>query len=145
MGAPTTPTSNANTSDYRFPLTALLLLAAAIFVAVTSEFVPVGLLSDLAAEFDVSKSQVGLLVTIFAGSVVLSAAPLTALTRKVPRKQLVIVVLIVFAIGNMLAALAPTFAVLIIARVIGGVAHGLFWSIVVHPCLGDEQVRDPHR
>jgi len=130
MGAPTTPTSNANTSDYRFPLTALLLLAAAIFVAVTSEFVPVGLLSDLAAEFDVSKSQVGLLVTIFAGSVVLSAAPLTALTRKVPRKQLVIVVLIVFAIGNMLAALAPTFAVLIIARVIGGVAHGLFWSIV---------------
>lgn len=130
MGAPTTHTSNANTSDYRFPLTALLLLAAAIFVAVTSEFVPVGLLTDLAETFDVSESQVGLLVTIFAGSVVLSAAPLTALTRNVPRKQLVIVVLIVFAVGNVLAAVAPTYAVLVIARVIGGVAHGLFWSIV---------------
>jgi DHA1 family inner membrane transport protein len=130
MGAPTTHTSNANTSDYRFPLTALLLLAAAIFVAVTSEFVPVGLLTDLAETFDVSESQVGLLVTIFAGSVVLSAAPLTALTRNVPRKQLVIVVLIIFAVGNVLAAVAPTYAVLVIARVIGGIAHGLFWSIV---------------
>jgi len=130
MGAPTTHTSNINTAEYRFPLTALLLLAAAIFVAVTSEFVPVGLLQDLAETFEISESQVGLLVTIFAGAVVLSAAPLTALTRNVPRKQLVIVVLIVFAIGNLLAALAPTYAVLVIARVIGGVAHGLFWSIV---------------
>jgi DHA1 family inner membrane transport protein len=130
MGAPTTPTSNANTAEYRFPLTALLLLAAAIFVAVTSEFVPVGLLQDLAETFEISESQVGLLVTIFAGAVVLSAAPLTALTRNVPRKKLVIVVLVVFAIGNLLAALAPTYAVLVIARVIGGVAHGLFWSIV---------------
>jgi DHA1 family inner membrane transport protein len=130
MGAPTTTTSHTATPEYRFPLTALLLLAAAIFVAVTSEFVPVGLLVDLAETFTVSESQVGLLVTIFAGSVVLSAAPLTALTRNVPRKKLVIVVLLVFTVGNVLAAIAPTYAVLVVARVIGGVAHGLFWSIV---------------
>jgi DHA1 family inner membrane transport protein len=130
MGAPTTNTTNAATTEYRFPLAALIILAAAIFVAVTSEFVPVGLLPDLAETFNVSESQVGLLVTIFAGSVVLSAAPLTALTRNIPRKQLVLAVLVVFAIGNLLAAFAPTYAVLVVARVIGGVAHGLFWSIV---------------
>ncbi|PRY67651.1 putative MFS family arabinose efflux permease [Glaciihabitans tibetensis] len=130
MGAPTSKTAPASTSEYAFPWAPLLILASAIFVAVTSEFVPVGLLPDLAETFDVSESQVGLLVTIFAGSVVVSAAPLTALTRNVPRKKLVIAVLVVFAIGNLLAALAPTYTVLVIARVIGGVAHGLFWSIV---------------
>ena len=130
MGAPTTNTSHTTSTEYRFPWAALIILAAAIFVAVTSEFVPVGLLPDLAETFKVSESQVGLLVTIFAGSVVLSAAPLTALTRNIPRKQLVLAVLVVFAIGNLLAALAPTYAVLVVARVIGGVAHGLFWSIV---------------
>jgi DHA1 family inner membrane transport protein len=130
MGAPTSNSSSTAQSDYRFPWPPLVLLAAAIFVAVTSEFVPVGLLPDLAATFGVSQSQVGLLVTIFAGSVVLSAAPLTALTRNVPRKKLVIAVLIAFAVANLLAAVAPTYTVLVLARVLGGVAHGLFWSIV---------------
>lgn len=130
MGTPTSTSSSTTSSEYRFPWAPLVILASAIFVAVTSEFVPVGLLPDLAATFDVSESQVGLLVTIFAGSVVLSAAPLTALTRNVPRKKLVIAVLIAFAVANVLAAVAPTYIVLVIARVIGGVAHGLFWSIV---------------
>ncbi|HEV7951079.1 MAG TPA: MFS transporter [Glaciihabitans sp.] len=126
MGAPDT----RSTPTYTFPWAGLLILAAAIFVAVTSEFLPVGLLPDLARTFDVSESQVGLLVTIFAGAVVVSAAPLTALTRRVPRKALVIGVLLVFAVGNVLAAVAPSYEILVIARVIGGLAHGLFWSVV---------------
>lgn len=116
--------------EYSFPWAGLLILASAVFVAVTSEFLPTGLLPDLARSFEVSESQVGLLLSIFAGAVVLSAAPLTFLTRRAPRKSLVIVVLLTFALGNLLAALAPSYEVLVVARVIGGLAHGLFWAVV---------------
>jgi predicted MFS family arabinose efflux permease len=121
----------ANTQTPKpFPWLGLVILSAAIFTSVTSEFLPTGLLPDMADELNVSESQVGLLITIFAGTVVLSAAPLTALTRGYSRKSLVIVVLLVFVIANLLAAIAPNYAVLAIARVLGGLAHGLFWAVV---------------
>jgi DHA1 family inner membrane transport protein len=116
--------------DQPFPWVGLFTLSALIFTSVTSEFLPTGLLPDMARELQVSESQVGLLVTLFAGTVVVTAAPLTALTRKHSRKALVIVVLIVFVFGNVLAAIAPTFEVLAVARIIGGLAHGLFWAVV---------------
>lgn len=124
MGAP------RNTASTTFPWAGLLTLSALIFTSVTSEFLPTGLLPDIAAELKVSESQVGLLVTVFAGTVVLSAAPLSVLTRRYSRKSLVIVVLMVFALANVLAALAPNYELLIGARVIGGLAHGLFWAVV---------------
>lgn len=124
MGAPRTTTSTA------FPWVGLLTLSALIFTSVTSEFLPTGLLPDIAHELKVSESQVGLLVTVFAGTVVLSAAPLAALTRNRSRKSLIIVVLLVFVLSNVLAAVAPNYAVLVVARVIGGLAHGLFWAVV---------------
>jgi predicted MFS family arabinose efflux permease len=113
-----------------FPWVGLLVLAALIFTSVTSEFLPTGLLPDIASDLHVTQSQVGFLITVFAGTVVLSAAPLTIVTRNHSRKSLVIVVLLVFVLSNVLAALAPTYAVLVIARVIGGLAHGLFWAVV---------------
>lgn len=108
----------------------LLLLSAGIFVAVTSEFLPVGLLPQLRDELGVSEAQVGLLVTVFAGAVVVATAPLTHLTRRVPRKRLLLVLLAVFAVANLVAAFAPDYAVLVIARIIGGAAHGVFWAVV---------------
>ncbi|MCU1422615.1 MAG: transporter [Microbacteriaceae bacterium] len=113
-----------------FPWVGLLVLAGAIFVSVTSEFLPTGLLPDMARELDVSASQIGLLVTIFAATVVVSATPLAALTRDVSRKSLVIVVLLVIALAGVLAAIAPNYGVLVGARVLGGLAHGLFWAVV---------------
>lgn len=88
------------------------------------------MLPEIAAELSVSESQVGLLITIFAATVVISTAPLAALTRNYSRKSLVIVVLLVFVVGNLLAAAAPNYAVLVVARVIGGLSHGLFWAVV---------------
>lgn len=113
-----------------FPWVGLFTLSALVFTSVTSEFLPTGLLPDMAAELGVSESQIGILITVFAGTVVLTAAPLATLTRRFSRKSLIIVVLLVFVVGNVMAALAPTYAVLLIARVIGGLAHGLFWSVV---------------
>ena len=113
-----------------FPWVGLFTLSALIFMMVTSEFLPTGLLPEIAEQLDVSESQVGILVTVFAGTVVLTATPLAVLTRQYSRKSLVLVVLVVFILGNVLAAVAPTYEVLVIARVIGGLAHGLFWSVV---------------
>lgn len=113
----------------RFPLFRLLVLAGAIFVSVSSEFLPTGLLPDIAADLDVSESRVGLLITVFAFTVVVSAAPLTVLTRRFSRKGLLVVLLGVFAISNVLAAVAPNYETLAAARVLGGLAHGLFWAV----------------
>ncbi len=117
-------------ADRPFPWLGLITLATAIFVCVTSEFLPTGLLPQIAADLDVTEAQVGLLVTIFAGTVVVTTAPLAALTRRFDRKHLVIVVLVLFALANVAAALAPSYAWLVAARVLGGVSHGLFWAVV---------------
>jgi DHA1 family inner membrane transport protein len=113
----------------RFPLFRLLVISGAIFVAVSSEFLPTGLLPDMASDLGVSVSQVGLLVTIFAATVVVSAAPLTALTHRFPRKWLMVAMLGVFAVANLLAALSPNYAALVGTRILGGLAQGLFWAV----------------
>ncbi|MEY2848446.1 MAG: hypothetical protein RI885_1111 [Actinomycetota bacterium] len=114
----------------RLPVLGLLMLAAAIFVCVTSEFLPTGLLPQLAADLDVSTADVGLLVTVYAGTVVVSTAPMAKLTSRLPRKPLILLALAVFAITNVATAFAPSFAFVVVARVIAGVAHGLFWAVV---------------
>lgn len=119
-----------NDTPQKFPWVGLLTLAGAIFVSVTSEFLPTGLLPEMAAELDVKISTVGLLITIFAGTVVVATTPLAALTRKYPRKALLVVVLFIIATANTLAAIAPTFELLAGARILGGLAHGLFWAVV---------------
>ncbi len=117
-------------SSPSFPWVGLVVLAGAIFVSVTSEFLPTGLLPDMARDLHVSISQTGLLVTIFAGTVVVSTTPLAALTRNFSRKSLVAIVLLVNASAGVLAAVAPNYQVLVGARVLGGLAHGLFWAVV---------------
>lgn len=112
-----------------FPLFRLLLIAGAIFVNNTSEFLPTGLLPDIAHGLRVSESQVGLLVTVFAGTVVVTTAPLTALTQRFSRKWLMVVTLGVFFVVNVLCAVAPSYEFLLAARVLGGLAHGLFWAV----------------
>jgi len=122
------PTTSA--TPERLPYGVLLVLATAVFLMVTSEFLPTGLLPQLAEDLEVSVPQAGLLITVFAATVVVSATPLALLTRRYSRKRLLVVLLVVFALANLLAASAPAFGVLVIARVLGGLVHGLFWSIV---------------
>jgi DHA1 family inner membrane transport protein len=113
----------------RFPLFRLLVLTGAIFVSVSSEFLPTGLLPDMADDLQVSESRVGLLVTIFAFTVAATAAPLAVVTQRFSRKWLMVVLLLVFAVTNVLAGIAPTYEFLVGARVLGGLAHGLFWAV----------------
>ena len=119
----------APTTTAPFPLGRLLVLTGAIFVSVSSEFMPTGLLPDMARDLGVSESRVGLLITIFAFTVVVSTAPLAAITHKYSRKWLMVVLLGVFALANVLAGIAPSYEFLVGARILGGLAHGLFWAV----------------
>ena len=113
-----------------FPYFALVTVAVAIFLSVTTEMLPTGLLPEMSADLQVSESLIGVTVSVFAFTVVLSTAPLTALTRRIPRHALVVTVLLVLAVSTVATASAPTYVLLVAARVIGGLAHGVFWSVV---------------
>lgn len=113
-----------------FPWIGLLTLAGAIFVSVTSEFLPTGLIPDMSRDLGVSIPLTGQLVTIFAATVVVATTPLTLITQRFSRKGLLLAALCIIAVANVLAALAPTFELLVAARIVGGLAHGLFWAVV---------------
>jgi predicted MFS family arabinose efflux permease len=127
---PHTSSSTRTTSPATFPWIGLLTLAGAVFVSVTSEFLPTGLIPDMSRDLGVSIPLTGQLVTIFAATVVIATTPLTLVTQRFSRKSLLLVALCTIAVANVLAALAPTFALLVGARILGGLAHGLFWAIV---------------
>ncbi|MEV5068731.1 MFS transporter [Microbacterium sp. LMI12-1-1.1] len=95
----------------------------------STEFLPGGLVPNIAETFDRPVTDVGQLITVFAGAVILTTTPLAVLTRRMPRKPLAIIALVGIAAATSLTALAPTFEMLLIARGAGGVAHGLFWSV----------------
>jgi predicted MFS family arabinose efflux permease len=113
------------------PLGALIALAAASFCYVTAETLPIGLLPQMAHGLDVSDSQIGLLLTIYAAVAGLSAIPLTALTVHLPRNTLMRVLVAMFALSQLATSIAPTYAWLVAARLLCALAHGVFWSIVV--------------
>jgi predicted MFS family arabinose efflux permease len=113
-----------------FPYLALFTVALAVFLSVTIEMLPTGLLSYMSSELGVTESLIGLTVSVFAFTVVLNSAPLAHLTRRVDRHRLVIIVLLILVVSTVLTAFSPNYTVLVISRIIGGVAHGIFWTVI---------------
>ncbi|MBW4706388.1 MFS transporter [Roseobacter sp. YSTF-M11] len=107
----------------------ILTLAAAGFAVVTTEFVIIGVLPQLAADLGVTIAQAGLLATIFAFTVAIAAPFLTALVAQFERKKLFATLLAMIAVSNVLTAFAPTFETLAAARVIGALALPVFWAV----------------
>ncbi|MBS2968738.1 MFS transporter [Metabacillus sp. KIGAM252] len=108
---------------------ALLALAISAFGIGTTEFVPVGLLSSLANDLNISITLAGLLISGYAMGVAIGAPVLTALTNKMNRKTLLMLLMVVFIAGNSVAAMSGSFTLLLIARFITAFSHGVFFSI----------------
>ncbi len=108
---------------------ALLALTLSAFAIGTTEFVIVGLIPTMAQDLQVSLPSAGLLVSLYALGVAVGAPVLTALTGHWNRKHVLLAVMTLFVAGNVLAWQAPSYETLIAARVITGLAHGVFFSI----------------
>ncbi|WP_095192799.1 MFS transporter [Pseudomonas sp. Irchel 3A7] len=107
----------------------ILLLSAAGFTVLTTEFIIVGLLPAIARDLDVSIPQAGLLVTLFAFTVAAFGPFLTAYFARFERRKLFISVLIMIGLANILAALAPNIWVMALARLIPALGLPVFWSL----------------
>ncbi|CCN45103.1 Uncharacterized MFS-type transporter ytbD [Vibrio nigripulchritudo MADA3029] len=108
---------------------ALFALTICAFAIGTTEFVIVGLIPTIAEQLDVSIPSAGLLVSIYAFGVAIGAPILTALTNNLSRKTLLLSLMILFTIGNLAAWQSPSYSLLIFARLLTGLAHGVFFSI----------------
>ncbi|WP_323950777.1 MFS transporter [Aeromonas caviae] len=110
-------------------LLALFALTLSAFAIGTTEFVIVGLIPTIAEQLNVSLPSAGLLVSLYALGVAIGAPVLTALTGKLPRKWLLVGLMALFTVGNLLAWQAPGYESLIVARILTGLAHGVFFSV----------------
>ncbi len=108
---------------------ALLALAISAFAIGTTEFISVGLLPLIAQDLQISVTTAGLTVSLYALGVTFGAPVLTAITSSMSRKTLLLWIMIVFIIGNSLAAGATSIGVLLAARIISALSHGIFMSI----------------
>ena len=108
---------------------ALWALTLSAFAIGTTEFVIVGLVPTIANDLGVSLPSAGLLVSLYAVGVAIGAPVLTALTGRWNRKVVLISLMGLFVMGNLLAWQAPSYETLIIARILTGLAHGVFFSI----------------
>ncbi|WP_159614469.1 MFS transporter [Glutamicibacter sp. JC586] len=107
----------------------LIALAIGAFGIGLTEFVIMGLLPDVANDFAVSEAAAGWLISGYALSVVVGALGLTAATVRLPRKPVLVGLLVLFIVGNSLTALASTYEVAMIGRVIAALCHGAFFGI----------------
>ena len=113
------------------PVLAVGALSVGAFSFVTAETLPIGLLPQIGADLHRTLSGSGLLVTAYALIVLVMSVPLTLLTRRIPRRPLLGALFVAFTAATLAAAAAPSFGVLVGARLLTALAQALFWSVVV--------------
>lgn len=115
-------------SSRRTPF-ALYALTAGAFGIGTTEFVIMGLLLQVAADLHVAVATAGLLISGYALGVFVGAPLLTATTSRLPRKTVLLLLMAIFTLGNVACAIAPNYALLMLARVVTALAHGTFFGV----------------
>ncbi len=122
--------TDMDTTQRRLPWPSLLVLGGATFVMVTGEMLPTAVLPAMSADLDVPQARTGLLVSLWAATVVVTTFPLVRLTARFDRRTVVAGALAVFAVASALTAFAPAYEVAAGARVLGAAATGLLWASV---------------
>ncbi|WP_312222911.1 MFS transporter [Rhizobium rhizoryzae] len=110
------------------PIALYALTAGAFGIGVT-EFVIMGLLREIGADLSVSIAQAGLLISGYALGVVFGAPIMTILTARMPRKRVLLGLMVIFIIGNIVCAIAPSYSLMMVARMVTALAHGTFFGV----------------
>ena len=104
-------------------------LTLSAFIFNTSEFIPIGLLTDIARDFQISESQAGMIITVYAWIVTVLSLPLMLLASKIEFKKLLLGILCLFVLSHFLSAVAPSYITLMLSRAGVAFSHSSFWSI----------------
>lgn len=107
------------------------VITASLFTFVTTELMPVGLLTPISGSLKIEVGIAGLMVTLYGVSAGLGVPFIVAWTRRVNRRVLLSTLLAILALGNLVTAVAPTFTVVLTSRLVMGFANGVFWAIGV--------------
>lgn len=117
--------------DPALPLTTLLLLSATIFAAITTEMLPVGLLTVMSRDLGITEDSVGRLVSAYAVVVAVMSLPMARLASRVSRQSALMVLLIGYATSNIIVALTDSYGLLLAARMLAGLAHAGFFPVAI--------------
>ena len=128
--APADPRNRPPGLNPQWPVAALATMSVAVFLSVTTELLPTGLLPAMSLDLGVTEGQLGLLVTGFALMVALFATPLGMAVARVPRRGLLVASLFGYAACNLVTALSDAYPLTVAARLVGGLTHGVFWGML---------------
>ncbi|MGS2618801.1 MFS transporter [Micromonospora sp. LZ34] len=124
-------TADAHPYSTRRSWLGVAVITACLFTFVTTELMPVGLLTPVSANLDVSAGVAGLMVTLYGISAGLGVPFIVAWTRRINRRVLLSVLLAILTLGNLLTAVSPNFVLILTTRLVMGFANGVFWAIGV--------------
>ena len=128
LDPPTRPQSVVAT-DPTVRWMAVFALAIGGFGIGTTEFVAMGLLPDIAASLGITEPVAGHVISAYALGVVIGAPLIAALTARMPRRKLLLGLMVLFTVANLASVFAPTYGTLIAARFIAGLPHGAYFGI----------------
>lgn len=123
------PTQSQESVSWRAWL-AVVTLGISSFAIVTTELAPIGLLSPLAAEFGKTEGMAGLIVTAYAWVAALAALLSALFLGRLPRKPLLVGLMLILTLSSALAGMGTEFSTLLVARMVGALAHGAFWAMI---------------
>ena len=115
------------TDTPRLPMASLLVMSATVFLSVTTELVPAGLLPAMSHDLHVTPGRLGLLVTAFAAVMAMSAAPLGFVTTRFPPRALLAATLLGYTTSNVVMSVCSSYWLALGARLLGGFTHAVFW------------------
>lgn len=121
----------------------LIGMTFAVFVFNTSEFMPIGLLSDIANDLKISEARAGLLISVYAWVVALMSLPLMIMVSKMELKRLLLSIIALFVVSHLASAFSEGYYTLMLSRIGVACAHAIFWSIA--PPLAVRTVPDGRR